>query len=62
MFIKKTSSLSNFSSEELMKELATRKNSSILKMNSNQQFQVKNGQKRIKEKGPAIVLVIREGA
>lgn len=55
----KLSDLAKYSSTELIKELATRKNQSLIKVSANQQYQVKNDQMRIKEKGPAQVLVIR---
>ncbi|AKL94990.1 hypothetical protein CACET_c15410 [Clostridium aceticum] len=59
MFGKK---LSDYSIEELVKEIVCRKHTSILKADKHQVFQVKNNQKRIREKGPAVVLVIREEA
>ncbi|WP_427340875.1 BC1881 family protein [Caloranaerobacter sp. DY30410] len=52
--------LKDYKTSELIKELQSRKNVSILKMNKNQQYQVKNSHKRIKEKGPAVILVIRD--
>lgn len=52
--------LKDYKITELIKELQSRKSVSILKVTENQQYQVKNAVKRIKERGPATVLVIRK--
>ncbi|MCC5911351.1 MAG: BC1881 family protein [Clostridiaceae bacterium] len=52
--------LKDYKTDDLLKELATRKNTTLFKMHEGQQYQVKNGQQRVKEWGPAVVVVVRK--
>ncbi|MFT9496337.1 BC1881 family protein [Anaerosolibacter sp.] len=52
-------SLEGVSTEKLIKELATRTGVSMVKMKNGQQYKVSGDHSRIKEFGPATVLVIR---
>lgn len=51
--------IEDYKTEELVKELANRKSISIMKMKKGQQYKVSGDHSRVKEWGPAIVLVVR---
>lgn len=51
--------IEDYKTEELIKELAKRRNISTIKMKKGQQYKVSGDHSRVKEWGPATVLVVR---